>query len=485
MTRWELEMKYAAALAENAKLVASNAELRQEVGALTALVAELSAKMAEMEEALRVASRQAGRFRRREAGRTDNPKRPGRKAGQGEWERRAEPTKEEKAKAEAKASTLSETCPDCQGALVDRRGYEHWQWDIPPVKPKLTRFVGECAYCPKCRIRVYSTHAEQTSTATGAAGVSIGPRAKALASDMKHSLGLSYGKIKDYFQVAFGLPISRSGLLGADMRLAARAGPVYTELIGLIRQCAQVHADETSWRIGVLGAWLWVFTGGDVTVYTIRRSRGHEVVVDILGRTFDGVLTSDGLLTYDAAALGAWLKQKCLAHILRRLAALSVSRQAAHIALAEAVIPILREAIALHKQRADLEADAFAANRSAIKARLSAELERHTFAIADDDGARMLKHLCKHQDHLLTFLDAEGVAPTNNPAEQGLRSAVITRKTGGCNRTAAGADAHAVLASVSATCRSRRIPVIDFLIQLQYLNAPTPSLSSLPAPTGR
>jgi hypothetical protein len=80
-----------------------------------------------------------------------------------------------------------------------------------------------------------------------------------------------------------------------------------------------------------------------VTVYTIKRSRGHQVVLEILGQQFQGRLTTDGLLTYDAAALDAWLKQKCMAHILRRLKEMSASAQATHRALATGMSAVLRE----------------------------------------------------------------------------------------------------------------------------------------------
>src|SRR5262249_56700917 len=159
-------------------------------------------------------------------------------------------------------------------------------------------------------------HPEQISTATGAAGVVIGPRAKALAADLKHRLGVPFAKVCEVLAVGFGLHWTRGGACQADARLAEQARPVYEELIELIRQCAVAHCDETGWRIGTLSAWLWVFTNRQVTVYTIKESRGHDVVVEILGKEFAGILSSDGFSAYDHKALAQWLKQKCLGHIL-------------------------------------------------------------------------------------------------------------------------------------------------------------------------
>ena len=478
MTRWELEVAYGKRGAEIEELRSRLAQRALRIEDLEAANAAQAAQIeelkAQIEELRRAGNRQAGRFRRDPDKLSQDPKRPGRKPGQGKWSRRAEPTAEQKAKAVVKTSQLA-GCPCCGGALADVQQHEHFEWDIPPVEPVLTRFESESGYCPHCQRRFRSRHPDQISEATGAAGVVIGPHAKALASDMKHHMGASYAKISAFFAVAFGLTVGRSGLFRADMRLAARASPVYAELIELVRQLFQVHVDETGWRIGTLAAWLWVFCGSGVTVYTINRSRAHQVVLDILGHAFRGYLTSDGLLTYNAAALASWLKQKCLAHILRRLKELSASQQAAHLALATGMTAVLRDALELARQRDELDGHTYAEAAAAIEQRMDALIAEH-LSEADDDGARMARHLAKRRAHLLPFLYVAGLAATNNEAERELRPGVITRKVGGCNRTTEGAHAHAVLGSIGATCRRRGIPVIDFLVQLQRATDDVPSI---------
>jgi len=485
MKRWELEVAYGKRQREIEELqsrlgrqAAEMGDLRQVIEDQASTIAMLQAAVASHKELLeavrRSGNRQASRFRRDPDRLSKDPKPPGRRAGQGKWSRPSEPTAEQKATAVTKTSDLT-GCPCCGGAVTDRQTHEHYEWDIPPVTPVLTHFVSQSGHCAKCQRRVRSRHPEQITEATGAAGVVIGPRAKALASDMKHHLGISYAKISAFFGVAFALRCGRSGLYRADRRLADRASPVYTELIELVRKLAQVHVDETSWRIGTLSAWLWVFCGKGVTVYTIRASRGHEVVLDILGRTFQGVLTSDGLLTYNAAALADWLKQKCLAHILRSLKELSASQQEVHLVVAQALTTLLCDALGLGRQRLALDAAAYAQAAAEIEQRLDALLAEHA-SDADDDAARMIRHLTKHRPHLLGFLYVDGIEPTNNHAEREIRPGVITRKVGGCNRSPEGAHAHAVLASIGATCRHRRIPVLDFLIQLQRSPLGSPSI---------
>ncbi len=78
----------------------------------------------------------------------------------------------------------------------------------------------------------------------------IGPRAKALAADLKHRLDVPFAKVCEVLEVGFRLHWTRGGACQADVRLAEQARPVYLELIELIRQCAVAHSDETGWRIG-------------------------------------------------------------------------------------------------------------------------------------------------------------------------------------------------------------------------------------------
>jgi hypothetical protein len=43
-----------------------------------------------------------------------------------------------------------------------------------------------------------------------------------------------------------------------------------------------------------LSSWLWVFTNREATVYTIADNRSSDVVVEMLGEKFPGILASDG-----------------------------------------------------------------------------------------------------------------------------------------------------------------------------------------------
>lgn len=357
--------------------------------------------------------------------------------------------------------------------------HEQFEIDIPEVRPKITRYVTQSGYCSQCRRRVRSRHPEQISEATGAAGVIIGPRAKALGADLKHRLGVPYAKISELMQVAFGLDFTRSGACQADARLAQQGRPVYEELLDLISQSAIVHADETGWRIGPLSAWLWVFTHRQITVYTVEESRGHEVIVEILGQEFAGILSSDCFAAYDHQALADWLKQKCLGHILKELSQMEEAKSRGAVRFAQEVITVLRAALALRDQKPKLLPADFAAEAARIEARLDKLIDEKR-RLTDPDNARLAKRLRKQRAHLLRFLYVDGLDATNNQAERMLRPAVITRKTSGCNRSKDGAETHSILASVLVTCRQQALPILDFLVKVQRaVGGVMPSLAPL------
>jgi transposase len=436
--------------------------------ALRERVQQLEADLAVLKQA---AKRQATPFARR--AHVAEPKRPGRKAGQGTFARRPRPEPEQV--KETKDTPLL-GCPECGGPLTDLKEHEQFVVDIPPVEPVVTRYVTHSGYCAVCRQRVRSHHPEQTSEATGAAGVVVGARAKALAADLKHRLGASYGKVYEVINDTFGLKVTRSGWCQADQRLADQARPVYLELIEALRLCAVVHSDETGWRIGLLSAWLWVFTNQHITVYAIRESRGHEVIIEILGQTFRGILVSDCFLAYDDQTLRDWLKQKCVGHLLRNFSELEESKTGGAVRFARDVTALLQGALALKADKSNLSPALFAQRAAALEAELDALIDPQR-RLTDPDNLRLAKRLRKQRPHVLRFLYVDGLDATNNQAERQLRPGVITRKTSGCNRTDSGAEAHSILGSVLATCRQQAIPILDYLVKLQQYGGKPPALA--------
>lgn len=424
----------------------------------------------ENESMKREGLRQATPFARRK--RVEVRKRPGRKTGEGVFRRREKPKRVDRTK-----KARLHGCPECGGRLKEIRRHEQYVTDIPPVRPVTTRYITESGYCASCHRRVRSHHPEQTSEATGAAGAMVGPRAKALAADLKHRLGGSYGKVSETLHDAFGLQVDRSGWCQADPHLAEKARPAYLDLIETIRRSSVVHVDETGWRIDTLSGWLWVFANTDATVYTIADNRSSDVVVEMLGEKFPGILASDGFRAYDEKRLSEWLKQKCLAHLLRDLKDMQEVKRGGALRFARDGTALLQAALALKKDKSSLAASEFDRRAGELETRLDGLIARKRY-LTDADNRRFARRLQRHREHLLRFLYVNELDATNNLAERQLRPAVITRKTNGCNRSKGGAEAHSILASVLTTCRQHSIPILDYLVSLQRYGLTPPALTS-------
>lgn len=246
------------------ELQAAIERLRRRVAELEAVVERLRAEnerlRAALEEARRSKMRQAAPFSKGPP--KLHPKPPGRKPGHPPAHR----PRPEQVDRVIDVPLPSERCPACGAPLIDKKVQEQFQVDIPAVRPVTTQFNVHVARCRRCGTRVQGRHPEQTSDALGAAAVQLGPRLVSLAAEMKHRLGVSYGKLRTFFAAAWHVGISRATFARADQRLAQRLEPTSLTLILSIRQREVVYADETGWKIGGHNAWLWVFTETEITV---------------------------------------------------------------------------------------------------------------------------------------------------------------------------------------------------------------------------
>lgn len=422
------------------ELAAENAYLRKRVAELEAVVEALRAQI---EELHRSGKRQAAPFSKGKP--KKNPKRPGRKKGHPPAHRSIP----EKVDHIEPVDLSSNECPECGGFVEVIEVQSQYQTDIPPIKPVITRFDIEIGQCQCCGKRVQGRHRDQSSDALGSAAIQIGPQSLALGCQMKHELGLSYGKIQSFFESVFHFPISRATFSRADTRLCHIFQPTYGQLILSIREKEAVNVDETGWRIGGNGAWLWVFTHTDLTVYHIDPSRAHGVVEQILGENFQGTIGCDCFVCYNPLP---YEQQKCVAHLLRNAKEIEAVKTKGAVRFSRGVQKLLKAGIALKKRKDEMTPHGYAVARGRLEKAMDRILEGQ---YSDKDNARFAKRLNKHRPHLFRFLYEEAVEPTNNAAERALRPAVISRKLSAGNRSDQGARNHSVLASIIRTCRQK------------------------------
>lgn len=452
-SHFEYRQALKSAEAKIARLEAENGQLKEHVRKLES----------QLETAQRAAKRQAAPFSRGKGQPSGRP--PGRRAGaeHGRHGHRQAPERVD----EELFVELPECCPGCGGELEEsEEGWEQYQEELPEIRALVTRVSGKWARCRSCGRRVRGRHPRQTSDATGAAAAQVGPRALAFACSLHKEHGLSVRKTTATLR-ELGIRLSPGGLVQAIARIGDRCQPTYQALVEAVRRSPVVTGDETSWHINGDSGWLWVMTTELVTVYGIREGRGFEEAASLLGADFGGVLVRDGWGIYPKFVEAE--HQTCLAHLLRRCREMREASWGRGREIPNLVASILKNALELRdRERAGEVSDCeLPVAVVELEVRVGRLLARP--AIVHDGNRRLLKHLGKERDHLFTFLHHPelDVPATNWRAEQGIRPAVMIRKTWGGNATWKGARTQECLMSVCRTGRLQGIDVIGALTELQ------------------
>ena len=455
----------------NSDLVQENERLRHEAELLRNQIGQLRLQneqiRRQLQEAQQAACRQAAPFRRSPARRKppDQKKRPGRRAGH-PGSCRPRPSIIDR----HLVSPRLRSCPDCGGQLESVRPIEQFIEDIPPSRPEVTRLVTWSGQCRKCG-RVSTRHPLQVSLASGSAGVHLGPRALGLALDLVYRQGLTRRRACQVLKGMTGLSLTPGGLSQAADRMGSRLEEDYEGLIGELRCSQAVYSDETSWWVEGKSAWLWVFTNEGQTVYRVAEGRGRNVVHEMVGEDFPGVLVSDCLASYDEATPH---QHKCYAHHQKAIGeALEAERLGGRgrTQLLEKIRSALRAAMVLKEVRGEMDEQSWVEMRLKLEKNMDRLLEEGQGCPAT---AKVAQRLLRQRDHLFVFLDHPEVEATNNRAERQLRPAVIARKLSAGNRSRQGARTWEVLASLGATCVQRDESFVK-LIARHARPAPTPS----------
>ena len=316
---------------ENARLSAENRLLRVQLDA-----------------ARRAGKRQAAPFSKGET--TPDPGRGGRRRG-AEHGRHGHRRLPDHVDETIEVETPQE-CPCCGGGVEHEDWVDQYQEEIAvPVRPHVRRYRVGWGYCRECGKRVQGRHPEQTSDASGAAAVQLGPRTVALCAQWNKELGLPVAKVVRLL-AWLGVSVTAGGIYQALGRLAKAAAATYQALAVAVRSSAAVAADETGWRVCGLKRWLWVFVGDGVTVYLIAEGRGYEQAAQVLGGSYSGVIERDGWAPYRRFQHAR--HQSCAAHLLRRSVEMIADSVAGQAKIPHAVKRFFTDALAVRDAHRDL-----------------------------------------------------------------------------------------------------------------------------------
>src|ERR687896_2743265 len=227
------------------ELLALLAELQRQVAELTASNESLRSEIAELK---RSTKRQAAPFSK--GTRVSNPKRPGRKPGQGTFSFRQAPSPEEITQRPVNVAVTRESCPGCGGKLIELRVDLAYVTDLPPLpQPRVTQYrVGVCR-CTSCGRLVRGEHPDLAPDQYGATAHRLGTRAKAVAHILHYQVGIPVRKVPLVLELLAGLELTQGGITQDALRRAKGSiGQKYQELRAGVRESPVVYTDDTSWK---------------------------------------------------------------------------------------------------------------------------------------------------------------------------------------------------------------------------------------------
>jgi len=354
-------------------------------------------------------------------------------------------------------------CPECRAQLNEVESHKRYVEELIPSKVVTTCYHTTSGWCPCCRRRIES-RGENQPPAADLPHAQLGLNALSTAMMMRVCYRLPFRQITRLFEQLPGLKISPGAIVKQIKRCGRWLQKQYHRLKWAIRAAGVVHADETGWRTNGKNGYLWTLSTAvegkpSMTLFHVDPSRSAKVIAELLGESFgkEGqTLVSDFYSVYDQFD---GPQQKCLTHLLRELRETIAQRpELSSHALFVRCKRLVQDMLRLKKRRSKLKAAQYWRRVQRLEDRLK-ELAARRFN--DPDTDRLAKRLNKYQSKLTTFLHKKEVDGTNNAAERALRPAVVMRKISGGSRSAEGAKAWAIVASVMRTAEQQGKDVLE------------------------
>jgi transposase len=327
--------------------------------------------------------------------------------------------------------------------------------ELPAIQPEVTQyniFTCQCKHCKKHVRPIIPAEAEK----------GFGPRLMGFITMLCGEAGVTKRKICT-IAAHLGMKIS----LGSICNIHRIASTILEKPFEVIRSVVLAHknvnADETSWRFKAKRYWIWIGATPRATFFKIDPSRTQEAFSKIF-QGFQNTLSSD---RYGAYNSHEGKKQACLAHIDRDFEKMS-EREGADGALGRILLGELDSIFALWKQ---FKTQTLIRQALQEKAQVHIQNIRTALIVTSSSlgitskSAALCSNLLQRFSSLWTFLYEDGVEPTNNLAERGLRPAVIQRKISGGSQSEWGVAFTERLLTVVYTFKQISKNVFDFLTE--------------------
>ena len=364
-------------------------------------------------------------------------------------------------------------CPDCHLRLGGiSLGRVREVIDVPPVpRVEVTEHRIYKGWCAGCQ-RWHEAPVDLSEQVLGHGR--LGVRLASLIAYLRTVMRLPLRHLRNVLRDLHGVEVSVGELVELLHRIKQHAQPVLDGLKAEIRASPAVQADETGWREDGQNGYIWSVCTPQIRYYEYHHSRAGEVVKELIGDDFQGVLGSD---FYGGYNVHEGLHQRCWVHFLRDVHELKEAFPADEELWqwAKDVKTLYEQAVAWAEQGVD----------PALTPRRQQQLrqaQQHTFEqqlwtlCQPSVGTTKPQHtLCERVERFLpelfVFVAIPGVPAHNNLAERSVRPLVIARKISGGSRSPKGSQTRMGLASLFGTWLAQGLN--PFLQCLALLSAKT------------
>jgi transposase len=367
-------------------------------------------------------------------------------------------------------------CENCWGSLPETQDpaakrYQHTE--LPPIEPYIKEFRRHTVECPDCGDKTCAAYDPNKIPASP-----FGPRLMSVIALLTGVYHLSRRQTVNLLSDVLGIDLSLGAVSGVEARVSEAVGPAVGEAWKQVKDAPVKHTDGTGWLTSGVVLGVWTIATTMATVFKIVASGTKDLLKPLFGE-LKGILVSDR-----AGALTFWAmerRQICWAHLFRKFVSFS-ERDGPAGQIGRELLDytgILFEY--WHNFRdGKLTRDQLRAWMHPVRAQVEALLEK---AVAANIGglSGSCADILEHRAALWTFLDHEGVEPTNNHAEQELRAFVLWRKRCFGTQSERGNLFAERLMTVAHTARKQGQSVLEFLTQAcqaMHEGTPSPSLFS-------
>jgi transposase len=354
---------------------------------------------------------------------------------------------------------VAELCPTCghglQATATPARVVQQVEIVTVPIRIEEHRsLAGWCPHCQKIHYAAWPAGIDK--------GGLVGPRLTTLIAYLKGACHASYSTIRKFLRDVVGVSISRGQLAKVISKVSQALDAPYEALLEDLAEQLRLNVDETGHREHGDQWWTWCFRASLYTVFKIDATRSGDVLVEVLGEEFDGVLGCDYFSAYRRYMRECnVVMQFCLAHLIRDVKYLTTLPDARDRAYGERLREALRSLFGLIHRRDELPDWAFEVRLQEARDEV---LRQAGHAVPPTRHSQnMANRFAQHGKAYFEFVTTPGVEPTNNLAEQAIRFVVIDRRVTQGTRGEKGRRWCERIWTVIATCSQQGRSVFEYL----------------------